>query len=78
MPVAQDAILRTNRVRGGGFMEKVAGWTTDDDRLFSGNMESVSTLKMLEQRRELVAQGQSRLLTEEESWEALRKAGLRV
>lgn len=59
-------------------MENAASWTTEDDRLFSSSIESISTLEMLERRRELVAQGKSRLLTEEETWSALRKAGLHV
>ena len=49
-----------------------------DDEVFTSSLEAIEVVKELEERRELVAQGKSRLLTEDESWASIRAAGYNV
>lgn len=50
----------------------------DPENVQSGSLESIFIFDELERRRKLVESGASELLTEEESWMLLRKAGVRV
>ena len=49
-----------------------------DEEVFSASMESIEVATELERRRVLVASGESRLLSEEESWNRVRAAGYDV
>lgn len=45
------------------------------DEVFTSGIESIEIVSELERRRALVAEGKSRLLREEDSWERIRAAG---
>lgn len=49
-----------------------------DAFVFTGSEESIEVVEELEHRRQLVAEGKSRILSEEESWESLRSSGCHV
>lgn len=59
-------------------MELTVDKLVESDDVFTGSMESVEVVEELERRRRLVAEGKSRLLNEEESWELLRSSGCHV
>ena len=49
-----------------------------DEEVFTSSKESIEIVAELERRRALVAEGKSRLLSEDESWERIRAAGYEV
>lgn len=49
-----------------------------DEESFTSSKESIEVALELERRRMLVAEGKSRLLPEEESWNRIRAAGYDV
>lgn len=49
-----------------------------DEEVFTSSMENIEVVQELERRRSLVERGDSRLLTEEESWASIRSAGYDV
>lgn len=63
---------------GGDCMSPIAERVLEDDEVFTSSMESIEVVTELERRRTLVAEGKSRVLTEEESWERIRAAGYEV
>ena len=59
-------------------MSPVAERVLADEAAFTGSLEAIEVAEELERRRELVERGESRLLTEEESWASIRAAGYSV
>ena len=49
-----------------------------EESVFTDSVEAIETAKELERRRMLVERGESRLLTEDESWSRIRSAGYDV
>lgn len=45
---------------------------------FDSSLEAIEVYEELERRRALVAEGKSRLLTEEECWASIRAAGYEI
>lgn len=66
------------KAKGGANMDSERRRTMDSENVQSGSLESISVFDELERRRKLVESGASKLLTEEESWTLLRKAGVHV
>ncbi|WP_165173289.1 hypothetical protein [Adlercreutzia sp. ZJ242] len=48
------------------------------DQIQTGSVESIEVLEELERRRDLVQEGRSKLVPEDESWEFLRRSGCHV
>ena len=59
-------------------MSPVAERVLADEEAFTGSLETIEVAEELERRRELVERGESRLLTEDESWASIRAAGYGV
>ena len=59
-------------------MSPVAERVLMDEEAFTGSLEAIEVAEELERRRELVERGESRLLTEDESWASIRAAGYNV
>lgn len=64
--------------KGGVYMDALTEKLVNAEDVFSESEESIAVVQELERRMQLVSEGKSRLLTEEESWDALRKAGCHV
>ena len=64
--------------KGGANMDDGCRLSSDSENVQSGSLESIAVLDELKRRRELVASGASRLLSEDESWALLRQAGVHV
>ena len=67
-----------NRGRRRCAVSPVAERLLVDEEAFISSLESIEIVDELERRRKLVAEGKSRLLTEEESWESIRAAGYEI
>lgn len=59
-------------------MSPLAAQVLVDEEVFTSSMENIEVVQELERRRSLVERGDSRLLTEEESWASIRSAGYDV
>ena len=59
-------------------MSPLAERVLQDEEVFTSSIENIEVVQELERRRELVAKGESRLLSEEESWASIRAAGYDV
>lgn len=75
-----NGILRVKQgsAKGGVNMDESRKRPADSENVQSGSLESIAVFEELERRRRLVEQGASQLLSEEESWVLLRKAGVHV
>ena len=49
-----------------------------EENAFTSSVEAIEAVKELERRRMLIERGESRLLTEDESWSRIRSAGYDV
>ena len=67
-----------SEMRGGANMDKERKRPVDSENVQSGSLESIAVFEELERRRGFVKSGASQLLSEEESWTLLRKAGIHV